>query len=221
MSEIQKVDPRELRKNSWNTNKMTAENEEKLRTSVRRNGLLGVVLVRELKDGSMEIVGGEHRVDIAIEDGQSTVNVQNLGKISDARAKEMMLLDNGRYGQDDPFELAGILDELAAGGDVDLSTFMPFASEDMDKLLSTTDIDLDSLDYLDEPDYTGVEVTTEKRESKVQSHQVLRFKVTMDDAAAVKRVIDKIMESRGFTEEDSLTNAGDALVYLAGEYANE
>lgn len=221
MSEVIQIDPRRLKRNTWNTNKVSAENEEKLRNSIRRNGLIGAIVARELNDGTLEIIGGEHRAQIAIEEGLDEVVVHNIGFVSDARAKELMLLDNGRYGQDDAFELADLLDELAASGEVDLSSFMPFTSEDMDKLMTATDIDLDALDdeLNDEPGV--VERTTEKREAAIQTHQVLRFKVAMDDVDRVQAVINRVMEEQGFTDSDSMTNAGDALVYLAGEFDDE
>ena len=50
--------------------------------------------------------------------------------------------------------------------------------------------------------------------SKVQSHQIMRFKVPMEDAPAIQDVIESIMKSQGFTDDDSLMNAGNALVYL-------
>lgn len=221
MHELTQIDPRLLKPNPWNTNQMSAENEDKLRNSIRRNGLLGAVVVRELDDGSLEIIGGEHRAKIAIEEGIDKVAVHNLGYLSDEKAKELMLLDNGRYGQDDAFSLAELLDELAASSDADLSSFMPFSSEDMDKLMTATDIDLDALDDELNDDIGDVEITTEKREAKAQTHQVLRFKVAMDDVEKVQRVINRIMQEQGFTDEDSLTNAGDALVHLTGEFDDE
>lgn len=219
MSVVTKIDPRRLKRNPWNTNKVSAENEEKLRNSIRRNGLLGVIVARELDDGSLEIIGGEHRAQIAIEEGMTEVDVQNIGYITDERAKELMLLDNGRYGQDDAFELAALLDELSK--DTDLSTFMPFSSEDMDKLLTTTNIDLDALDDELNDDLDDVELVKEKREAPIQTHQILRFKVAMDDVELVQRVINRIKAEQGLDDADSLTSAGDALVHLAGEYDDE
>lgn len=219
MYKVTKVNPRLLKKNPWNTNKVSAENEEKLRNSIRRTGLLGVIIARELNDGSLEIIGGEHRAQIAVEEGLTEVDVQNVGFITDERAKELMLLDNGRYGQDDAFELAALLDELSQ--DADLSTFMPYSSEDMDKLLTTANIDLDALDEELNDDLDDIEVTREKREAPIQTHQILRFKVAMDDVERVQRVINRIRMEQGLDDTDSLTSAGDALVHLVGELDDE
>lgn len=219
MYKVTKVNPRLLKRNPWNTNKVSAENEEKLRNSIRRNDLLGVIVARELDDGSLEIIGGEHRAQIAVEEGLTEVHVQNVGFITDERAKELMLLDNGRYGQDDAFELAALLDELSQ--DADLSTFMPYSSEDMDKLLTTANIDLDALDDELNDDLEDIEVTREKREAPIQTHQILRFKIAMDDVERVQRVINRIKSEQGLDDLDSMTAAGDALVHLVGELDDE
>ena len=219
MYKVTKVNPRLLKRNPWNTNKVSAENEEKLRNSIRRNDLLGVIVARELDDGSLEIIGGEHRAQIAVEEGLTEVHVQNVGFITDERAKELMLLDNGRYGQDDAFELAALLDELSQ--DADLSSFMPYSSEDMDKLLTTANIDLDALDDELNDDLEDIEVTREKREAPIQTHQILRFRVAMDDVERVQRVINRIKTEQGLDELDSMTAAGDALVHLVGELDDE
>jgi ParB family chromosome partitioning protein len=49
----------------------------------------------------------------------------------------------------------------------------------------------------------------------------MRFKVPVQDADAITDLIEKIMTDQNFTEADSLTNAGDALVWLSQEYSNE
>ncbi|MFH3733079.1 chromosome partitioning protein ParB, partial [Acinetobacter baumannii] len=52
--------------------------------------------------------------------------------------------------------------------------------------------------------------------TKVQTHQIMRFKVPIEDVDAITKLIEKTIKAQGFTESDSLTNAGDALVYLLG-----
>lgn len=60
--------------------------------------------------------------------------VINLGKISDKKAKEIGLVDNGRYGADDTLRLAELLEEL---GDMkELSSFMPYDSGELESIFS-------------------------------------------------------------------------------------
>ena len=53
----------------------------------------------------------------------------NLGRISDKKAKEIGLVDNGRYGADDTLQLAQLLDGLGVQAD-ELSSFMPYSESD-------------------------------------------------------------------------------------------
>ncbi|MDH8217342.1 ParB/RepB/Spo0J family partition protein, partial [Klebsiella pneumoniae] len=63
------------------------------------------ILGRELLDGTYEILGGEHRWRAAIEHGMAAVPVTSVGVIDDNTAKQMSLVDNERYGEDDAVEL--------------------------------------------------------------------------------------------------------------------
>ena len=99
------VETSRLRPNPWNTNAVSPENEEKLRRSIERFGVFKPIICRELPGGTLEILGGEHRWQTAREMGLDTVPVVNLGAVSDERAKEIGLVDNGRYGEDDTLAL--------------------------------------------------------------------------------------------------------------------
>lgn len=207
---MQKLPTSLVRPNPWNTNMMSPDNWAKLIESVKRFGLFKPVLVREL-DGEYQIIGGQHRWEAVKELGIEEVPVINLGPIDDAKAKEIGLVDNGRYGADDTLALAELLKELSA--DADLSTFLPYSQEDLSALFTATDIDLDSLTLSeDDTDTLPDEPVTDSK--PVRTHQVMRFKVPIDDADTVSKIIKEIIETQGYTDGSSLENAGDALVYL-------
>ena len=65
-----------------------------------------------MPDGSLEILGGEHRWKAAQQLGMAEVPVWNVGVITDEHAKKIGLVDNARYGEDDLLGLAGLLKEL-------------------------------------------------------------------------------------------------------------
>lgn len=202
------ADPKSLRPNPWNTNVVSPENETKLDESMKRLGVFKPIICRELADGSLEILGGEHRNDSAIRLGLSEIPVINLGRISDKRAKEVSLVDNGRYGADDTLSLAALLEDL---GDVDeLSSFMPYSDVDLTSIFASTSIALDELELPENEELPKGSLP----EKAVQTHQVLRFKVPVQDAAELSALIEHIMKTQGFTTEDSLSNAGNALVHL-------
>lgn len=202
------VNPASLKKNPWNTNVVAPENERKLDESLKRLGVFKPILCRELPDGSLQILGGEHRAESAIRLGMKEVPVVNLGSISDERAKEVMLVDNGRYGDDDALRLAELLSEM---GSVDeIASFMPYSDADLTAIFSSTSIELDDLEIPDNEELPPT-LPTEK---PVQTHQIMRFKVPVDDVHRITAAIERAMKEQGFTDEDSLANAGNALVHI-------
>lgn len=202
------VSPKSLKKNPWNTNVVPPQNESRLDESLKRLGVFKPLLCRELDDGSLEIIGGEHRAESAIRLGIAEVPVISLGRISDARAKEIMLVDNSRYGDDDALRLAELLSEM--GSVEDIASFMPYSDADLTAIFASTSIELDDLDIPDNEDMP-VNLPIDK---PLQTHQIMRFKIPVEDAARVSELIERVMRTQKFTEEDSLTNAGNALVHI-------
>lgn len=205
------LDPRTLKPNPWNTNVVSPANEEKLKTSIQRFGMFKPVIVRTLDDGSYQIIGGEHRAHAAIELGYEVIPVFNLGKVDDKKAKEISLVDNGRFGEDDTLKLSELIAELGGIGEV--ADFVPYLDVEIESIFNST-IALDELEALEVPD----EDVKAPSEPAAKRHQIMRFKVPSEDVDAVTAVIEHIIKTQGFTESDSLTNAGDALVYLAKGY---
>ncbi|CCG43270.1 ParB/RepB/Spo0J family partition protein [Magnetospirillum molischianum] len=202
------LDPRLLKPNPWNTNIMSPDNEAKLDESIRRFGMFKPVVVRELPDGSLEILGGEHRNEAAIRLRLPTIPVVNLGPIDDHKAKEIGLVDNGRYGADDTLALADLLSEL--GSAEDLAEFLPYSDTELSAIFSSSSIVLDDLETFGEEE----DPTKEPSLKMPKTHTIQRFKVPLEDAERISELIEKTMREQGFTESDALTNAGDALVFL-------
>lgn len=213
--EILSADPKTLLANAWNPNIVSPDNEAKLEESLKRNGFFKPALVRQLASGAFEIVGGQHRIQAAIRLGYKNVPIINLGNIDDKKAKEFCLLDNGRYGADDTLQLAELLEGL--GNADELASFMPYSETDLASIFSSVNIALDDLD-LDDAEETAPSLPKEK---PIQTHAVMRFKVPVDDQGWIADLVEKTMKQQKFTEEDSLTNAGDALVYLLKKAAGE
>jgi ParB-like chromosome segregation protein Spo0J len=214
-AQYQLLDPTVIQPNPWNTNVVSHENELKIRASLERNGMFKPVLVRELDDGSIQSIGGWHRVEQAIELGWATVPAINLGRISDERAKEISLADNARYGIDDTLKLSELLGELDTAA---IEAIMPWSAGDIAALTASLSVDVENLD-LDEPVIPDTD--EDQPEAPVtkapKTHQVLRFRNSVVDAARIADLINRTKVEQGFTAEDDLTNAGDALAYLLFE----
>lgn len=196
----------QLRPNPWNTNSVSPDNELKLKASIERFGVFKPIICRTLPDGTLEILGGEHRWQTARELGHETVPVINLGTISDERAKEIGLVDNGRYGEDDTLALAELLKDLGS----DFLGVMPYSEIELDSIFSTTIIALDDLDSHDEP----LPDLASPAAKPVKTHQIMRFKVPVEDAEWVQKLIETTMNGQGFIDDDAMSNAGNALVHL-------
>lgn len=204
---VEMVDPATLTANPWNTNVVSPDNEAKLEESIKRFGMFKPVVVRLLPDNTLQIIGGQHRAQIAKRIGMKTVPIVNLGVVDDKKAKEIGLVDNGRYGSDDTLQLAELLEGL--GTVEELASFMPYGESDLASIFSSVNIALDDLDIPDEDEIPKV-----PKEKPMQTHQVMRFKVPVGDVGVLTDQINAVMKSQKFTEGDSLENAGDALVFI-------
>lgn len=202
------VNPALLRPNPWNTNVVPPENEAKLENSIKRFGMFKPIVVRSMANGDLQILGGQHRATIAARLQMQEVPIINLGPIDDTKAKEIGLVDNGRFGQDDTLRLAELLGGLATADE--LTSILPMSDEDLSAIFSSVSIDLDDLDL---PDEGGAPPTLPTKKLE-QTHQIMRFKVPVDDVATITEQIEQVMKVQGFTTSDSLTNAGDALVHI-------
>lgn len=213
-------DPRSIQPSPWNSNVVSHENEEKLRASIERHGMFKPILVRELPSVKLtnppqpilECVGGWHRNEQAIELGYDQVPVINLGTIGDEQAKEISLADNARYGIDDTLKLSEILGALDTAA---IEAVMPWTERDIKAITASLSIDIDDLD-LDQPilpdeEDEPEEVTPAKAP---KTHQMMRFRNNLGDASRISALITCTMQEQGFTSEDDLTNAGDALAFL-------
>lgn len=211
------IDPQRLQPNPWNTNRVSPENADKIDESLKRfadvvpGGMFKPILVRELADGSLQIIGGQHRVESAMRLRLKQVPYFNLGRISDQRAKEIGLVDNGRYGEDDTLQLAELLEGLGTAEDI--AKFMPYSDTDLASIFAATNIDIDDLDLPDDDESASLLPPA----PKVQTHQIMRFKVPVEDVASVTQRIERVMKEQKFSEEDSLANAGNALVHILKE----
>ena len=207
---ILNVKPENLEPNPWNSNTLTPEAEVKLQLSIERLGMFKPIIIRELPNGTMQILGGQHRAEIAARMGL-TIPAINLGLIEDQQAKEIGIIDNGRYGHDQADLLAKLLEDM--GDPKELSTFLPFDLSEIDAMTAVSKIDLDSLE-LDEHD--AEPITPIKREAK--THAILKFKVPIDDQGMILDQLNMIIDNQGLDDTDSLVRAGEALLWLTRAY---
>ena len=201
--DVELVDP-----NPWNPNQLDAEGEKKLDRSIERLGVFKPIIVRE-NSGRLEVIGGQHRWESAKRLGFKEIPVVNLGDLDDSIAKEIGLADNGRWGMDDPTLLAEVFDSL----DIEeLTQFLPISDTEIELIYTDSTMDVSDLD-LDDDD---IDLDPGDDSKHGPTHKIMRFKVPVLDAELISERVKQIQKEQGFTESDSLTNAGDALVYMLG-----
>jgi ParB family chromosome partitioning protein len=210
------VAPESLTFSPWNVNEVSPDNQRKLVESIRRNGIFRPVVVRELDDGTLQVIAGEHTTRAAIELGHETIDVYNLGPIDEVRAKEISVIDNQHYGHEDAFGLAALLREF----DGNVEDFMPMTDDDLKSIFKATSIDFDSLEL---PESSPSPETVTKADDSLASapitHAFMKFKVPIGDQEFVQRCIEAVIKRQGMSSGDSLENAGDALVYICKNWS--
>lgn len=209
---IQYGDPALLTPNPWNPNHMSAENEQKLFASLDQ-GEFKPILVRELKDGTLQVLGGEHRRNYYI-DRERQAPFINLGKMTDERAKQITLADNARYGYDDQYALNEILREI---NDVAIET-LPMDEEELRSLMGSTQVDLDDLVGLDD-DMPELDRESERTTDMMATlFKSVRVKVSIEDAEEFERNLARVIEKLGLDDSNQAINRGEALVVVLNHY---
>lgn len=220
--EVEYACPKDLRPNPWNPNNVDPVNMEKLRTSVKRDGIKRPIVVRQLDNGDYQIIGGQHRTEVAIELGMPHVPIINRGHISDSEAKKETLLDNFRYGRDNIDRFAELLSDPDMGDALSLIETMPIDEEELAEYfshLTSTNLneeveallkdDDGSDDDDDDDDPVALGVGT-----PVRTHQIIRFRVSVEDQAKLAELVKQVKIDHGYVNSDDLTNDGDALIHL-------
>lgn len=206
------ISPKKLKKNPWNTNKVSVENEEKLDKSLKEYGLFKPILCRTVND-ELEIIGGEHRVDAAIRNGMTEVPVINLGSITDDKAKKMGLIDNGRYGEDDFGELQELINSLESPED--LINVLPYSIEDFEGIFKANEINFDEIPSFEDEEQEIDEVLDKTSNIKLpETHAVVKFKIPLEFIQDLDKKIKDKQKELNLEYEDSLINSGNALLAL-------
>jgi ParB-like chromosome segregation protein Spo0J len=218
---VEYVSPQELRPNPWNPNAVDPINQQKLEASLKRDGIKRPIVVRQLDNGDYQIIGGQHRTEAAISLGWKEVPIINRGKISDAEAKRETLLDNYRYGSDNLDRLSALLSDPDIGDAASLLDTMPIDEEELAEYFShltseTVDLDIDdALDDGSKKEEDEEDETLDLGAGKpLKTHQIIRFRVSMEDQAKLAELFKKTKIDEGYVASDDLTNDGDALVHL-------
>jgi len=119
----------------------------RLVASIQRDASAGVLAVREMEDGSLEVIDGNHRLEAVRTLGWAEVPVENFGPISQAAAVVLAQRRNFQWYADDATKLALLMKEvvLPTISLDELEVFMPQGRAALENLARMTDFDWDSM----------------------------------------------------------------------------
>jgi hypothetical protein len=197
---LENLDPHTLVPNPWNSNKVDRVSFEKLKKSVTTLGNFKPVVVRDIA-GKYEILGGYHRTEAAKELGLATIPVLILESISDQKAKEISLIDNARYGQDD----AELLEKLINSMDTEFIGLVIPETEELE-LPNFSETPITEF----EESITATAPTT-KDDDGVKT---LRFRYDdLDKADEIEDLLLKVAKTHNYYFADGYANLADALYH--------
>lgn len=166
---IKSISVSQIIPNQWNPNKMNPQTLKALQESIEEFGIdLDPLLVRKI-DNKYEIIDGEHRYKLAIQEGFKTINCVVI-ECSNTQAKRLTQIMNRTKGEDDPKLLKDLFKSLEEELNIEeIIKGMPLEAEDYKELFKH--LDRQSKAYFDvekvlplTPDYKDKEeeITEEK-----------------------------------------------------------
>lgn len=179
----EKVVPAEtLRPNPWNPNVMSDFMFERERASIREFGFLDSILVRTLEDGSREIIDGEHRWKAAVLEGCVDVKVNDLGPLSDAKAKQLTIILNETRGDPDKLKLAALVKSIVEADEAAINV-LPFEEDEIKRMIEIGDYDWSKLEGANDEEVAGA------ASRAAEALHPLKFSLTTDQLAVIQRAL--------------------------------
>jgi ParB family chromosome partitioning protein len=189
----------------WNANVMDETTMARLRTSIKRYGMLGNLVVRPVADNAYEVLSGNHRLKVLLELGAETVPcvVVNLG---DAHARLVSQALNRIHGDDD----LGLRAELVR------SVLETIGEEELIALLPETAGSIKALGAMGVETMAGYLQAWQGSQAARLKH--LQFQLTASELAVVHEAIARITPQAHRTERDNPNLRGRALYLLCKSY---
>jgi hypothetical protein len=154
-TQIVEIETKHLKPAPWNYKvDGTPEEIEKLIRSIRRDGSVGVLAVREIDDGGFEVIDGNHRLQAVRQMKWGKVHCENFGEISQAEAVVIARRRNHSWFEDDAQKFGKLLKDVVVPEiDVDeLEQIMPDTADEMQRLIDLANFSFDNFDEGEHPD---------------------------------------------------------------------
>jgi hypothetical protein len=121
-----------LVKADWNYKEDDHEIAKKLKKNIENNGQIENLIVRNLGNGTWEVINGNHRLDVMHDLGLKTAMCCDLGMISLQQAKRVAIETNETKFPNDPLKLMEVIKDLGSTFEVeDLSLSLPYTEDEI------------------------------------------------------------------------------------------
>lgn len=195
-----------LVKAAWNyKTDGTPEQIDKLAASAEHDKSVGVLAVRELPNGKLEVMDGNHRLDVLDKLGWKKVMVENFGSITEAEAVTVAHRRNYQWFQDDVLKLSTLFRDVV----------LPvYPLEDLSKIMPDTIAELSSLVRLS-ADFdwtTGGELSMGGEGSGVTVNNMIQFNVIVTRPDAVR--LDNLKSEVKNVSGNGPVARGQVIAYL-------
>jgi len=202
-----------LRPNSWNYNRQTDAVYRAVVESIRRDGFVLPVVVRQ-NDNYYEIIDGEHRWKAAKELAYKEIPVIVL-KADDVHAKALTIRFNETKGEPDDGALAKLLLEIQSIPDVRI--VLPWTDDELKALLEGASADLDDM-LKDEESKSG---KIGRNDEDDDSISVIVY-LPPDEHASLTELQDRLVKLLpGVVDKKGFQTALTALISVACGLTNE
>lgn len=208
----QEVEIKNIIKAEWNYKEDDHEKAEKLLNNIQENGQLENIIVRELGDGRLECVNGNHRLDVFKELGYEKVIVCNLGSISLKKAQKIAIQTNETKFENNSLKLAETISNITEEFSIEeMVSTMPYTQEDIDNFRSIADFDFN--------DYAGnvpASVETQSEDKPTPPKSALP-----EEVDPIKTVVLRIEESVYLLWKEWVAKVNERLGYDSDNKAFE
>lgn len=145
----------------WNYKEQDEELQKKLSAGIKKNGMLINLIVREVAKGKFEIVNGNHRYPVLLEQKISEVMCYNLGKVKLEAAQRIAIETNEISFETNSLKLSELIRGISVQFKLDdLLETMPYNAEHIESMLKVEKFDINEYTKHKEPIPENFQVTS-------------------------------------------------------------
>lgn len=135
----------------WNYKQEDKEKSEKLLNIFQRVGQVENIIIRELKNGKLEVVNGNHRLETMRKLKWKEAYCFNIGRVSLVEAQRIALETNETKFIADPLKLSEIIVNIAKEYTIkDLGATLPYSENEIEAYKKMYDFDWNEFQTVDE-----------------------------------------------------------------------